>query len=232
MSEIMDLYKEDAGRAIDRLVDGELTDDDTRAILSAMDRDPDGWRRCALAFVESQAIGRDVRGITAESLNSRANVVTPVPLRDVSRKWSWSTGLALAASLLITFGFGLFCGNDVQFWNPPTGVPGKSPLLVNSLPAPTGKASVERWRTMKLNVHDPSSSKPQQIEVPVREMARIDPNWAASDESAISADVIKALEQSGHVVTRERRLWPIELEDGRRVIVPVEQVEVQEAVYQ
>lgn len=40
---------------IDRLVDGELEEAERASLLRSLDREPDGWKRCALAFLESQA---------------------------------------------------------------------------------------------------------------------------------------------------------------------------------
>ena len=40
---------------MDRLVDGEVAEPERRALLSRLERMPDGWRRCALAFLEAQA---------------------------------------------------------------------------------------------------------------------------------------------------------------------------------
>jgi hypothetical protein len=39
---------------LDRLVDGELNDDDRRETLLRLEREPEGWRLCALAFLEAQ----------------------------------------------------------------------------------------------------------------------------------------------------------------------------------
>ena len=41
-------------RLLDRLVDGELADDERRELLLQLEKNPDGWRRCALAFLEAQ----------------------------------------------------------------------------------------------------------------------------------------------------------------------------------
>ena len=40
---------------LDRLADGELPAEDYRALLAALDVEPNGWRRCALALLEAQA---------------------------------------------------------------------------------------------------------------------------------------------------------------------------------
>ena len=42
-------------RQFDLLVDGELDEKDRRELLSRLDHEPDGWRRCALAFLQAQA---------------------------------------------------------------------------------------------------------------------------------------------------------------------------------
>jgi hypothetical protein len=41
-------------QVLDRLVDGELADGERRVLLESLERQPDGWRQCALAFLEAQ----------------------------------------------------------------------------------------------------------------------------------------------------------------------------------
>ena len=45
---------------LDRLVDGRLSDDDYRQLLCQIDADPDGWRHCAMAFLEHQALQKEL----------------------------------------------------------------------------------------------------------------------------------------------------------------------------
>jgi hypothetical protein len=42
---------------LDRLVDGELAEIERREVLQTLERQPDGWRQCALAFLEAQSWG-------------------------------------------------------------------------------------------------------------------------------------------------------------------------------
>ncbi len=50
---------------LDQLVDGELTDAEQRDLLQRLEHSPDGWRRCALAFLEAQAWQREFLRLAA-----------------------------------------------------------------------------------------------------------------------------------------------------------------------
>src|SRR5258708_18156362 len=43
------------GRRFDRLVDGELPNGERRELLLRLETEPEGWRHCALAFLEAQS---------------------------------------------------------------------------------------------------------------------------------------------------------------------------------
>ncbi len=45
----------------DLLADDELNEDERRELLATLDDQPEGWRRCALAFLESQCWKKNVR---------------------------------------------------------------------------------------------------------------------------------------------------------------------------
>lgn len=47
-------------RDLERLVDGQLSHDDYRRVVENLEQDPDGWRRCCLAFLEQQALRADL----------------------------------------------------------------------------------------------------------------------------------------------------------------------------
>ena len=48
----------------------------------------------------------------------------------------------------------------------------------------------------------------------------------AKGQSTLPAVLVNQLEQEGWQVTRERRLLPVDLSDGRRMVVPVEEVDI------
>jgi hypothetical protein len=57
---------------LDRLVDGELDEATRASLLRALEREPDGWKRCALAFLEAQAWGAAVHTSLVASATTRA----------------------------------------------------------------------------------------------------------------------------------------------------------------
>jgi hypothetical protein len=42
----------------------------------------------------------------------------------------------------------------------------------------------------------------------------------------VPADVLQAFQRMGHQVEQQRELVPVEMQDGRRLVVPVDKVEV------
>ncbi len=107
-------------RVMDRLIDGELTDAEERAVIARLNQTPDGWRRCALAMLEArcwQRAARHVQGLfdsgqsSAPTSASRASQSSRcVPWRAGSseqpRSMRWPGILALCAALLLALGVG------------------------------------------------------------------------------------------------------------------------------
>src|SRR4029078_3395485 len=94
----------------DRLVDGELAGGERRQLLESFDKRPEGWRRCALAFLEAQSwreeMGQVARGVATAATVPKATASSVA----MARKSSWSsvaTWLAMAACLFLAFGLGL-----------------------------------------------------------------------------------------------------------------------------
>ena len=64
----------------DRLVDGELDEQARSELIRSLDREPDGWKRCALAFLEAQVWREAALAIPAENASAwRPPVPRPRP---------------------------------------------------------------------------------------------------------------------------------------------------------
>jgi hypothetical protein len=116
MNERMTSEHDDA--RFDRLVDGDLNAEEYRALLASLDDEPGGWRRCALAFLEAQALRQEFNAWRAGTASP------PVPSTANQRPASsftfagWKLYLAMAASFLIVFGLGVFSPRWIGRDNP------------------------------------------------------------------------------------------------------------------
>ena len=235
---------------LDRFVDGELSESERREVLVALDREACdeacGWRRLALAFVESQTLHRDLRSAclqsnphtpsaerTALGVGGRQSADTNAQTHRAPVA-GWLRAAALAACCLFAFGIGR--------WSSPAD---RELAGVEPLPAPTPQTFVgptqndgettlaaadspkaEAQQTLRLVLDDLLGGPPQAVDVPVVSNSQIDPiEWLNSPPS-IPADVQRALRRAGRVVHEQRQLFEVEMSDGRRGIVPVSDVTV------
>ena len=247
---IVDEFREDESRVLDRLADGELSQQDRRELLVALDQEPEGWRRCALAFLEAQSWRWQLTQVAAEPIVAQATVDGRRNTlgSGTNRGRFWGLCLAAAASVLVAFGLGtrfptngeppvaaptdasVTVNSEKANWgaDPPLQADGIEALVAGETPESTDEAS---WETLTLALADDAGNVDpnSQFEVRVR---NVDAENVSLDEllsggqSTLSAALVNQLEQEGWTVTRQRRLLPVDLSDGRRMIVPIEQVDI------
>ncbi len=102
---------------LQRLVDGELSTSERRAMLEKLDQIPAQWRVVGLAFLEDQAFRRESKLFGSVIDERTSEVVVPDlqsvqlnnPIKPSDSKFAWYR-LATAACLLIAVGFGIGYG--------------------------------------------------------------------------------------------------------------------------
>ena len=70
------------------------------------------------------------------------------------------------------------------------------------------------------------------LEIPVSQGPGIDENWLMQQPPVLSDYDRQKLERLGYRVDQRRRLWPIRLDDGRHLVLPVDQVDVHYVGYE
>jgi hypothetical protein len=229
----------------DRLVDGELSREETRSLLRSLDERPDGWRRCALAFLEAQAWSRELRAVQQEAAagpltrcQSEAGLRHAAAASAVGRRWPLY--LAIAASFLLMFGLGVafrgglsWMGEGRQeppmvrrdqrtappnaFANGGESVPPSSPI--ESLrPQPGGH--------VRLVMDRGDGSVSESVELPVVELSPQNA-WLLSGQGlAIPPEVRRDLQRQGRQLQQRRHVVPVRTQDGRQIVIPVQQWEL------
>jgi hypothetical protein len=235
MTPLPDNPTHDDDRRFDLLVDGELGEAERRELLTALEREPGGWRRCALAFLESQcwkqALGPLAQPTAAEQ------PATPVPSRPVAaRRLRLGGDFATLAAMAGCFLVALAVGTQLpQFWNGRPGASGPAPEAVvedrsTGSPkgvSPQGEPGAGNWRTVTLSVPDGPQGDARAIQLPAVERPSIDPAWVQSLPPTVRPELLRSLQQMGYEVRQRRGLLPLEMNDGRQLVVPVDRVEVQ-----
>jgi hypothetical protein len=216
--------------SFDRLVDGELSPEEYRPFVASLDEQPDAWRQCAIAFLEAQALGSelkamrssaDVRTATADKSASRP-LATRVSVRNTA------LFIVIAATMLLAFALGAWTTplfrkstQDQQlvgnFTDQSSGR--------NEMPTQVGVPHAT-WRPVG-NVQLVLEGDPSQTgRVPVYEVESASDEaldeLLASQRPAIGADVMQVLKQHGFNVEHEKQYLPTPLDDGRQMIVPVD----------
>lgn len=232
---------------LDKLVDGELPERERHELLTSFDSHPEAWRRCALAFLEAQCWSKEFDSFaggpdreTAVAPQSKPKQPGRTP-KSRARKLPGrtATALAMAASFLLALWMGWSIQDAVRLSTVP--VPGPSDLAqVSPVPevvdpvAPPEWGPLQRpsspsspWQMVTLSANGPDGQHAGTFELPACEQQRLDSRWPNSLPPALPSDVMESLERLGYRVRQQRELLPIEMQDGRRLIVPVEEVQVE-----
>jgi len=215
---------------LDRLVDGELSSSEYRDLLAALEEVPDGWRRCAMAFLEVQAWSREMPAIPSANSFERP-VSTKAP--SVVNPWRWANHLAIAASLMLTFGLGVLAHRELSEseMNMP-GVEGTHMVRRTELPNANGPnagkspaSEIVPVTNLQLMVSD-GQGQSRPIDIPLYDVNRVGTEFLASDEESLPRPMLDLLQSRGFRVQRYQRYIPVELEDGRQAVVPVDGYQV------
>ncbi|MBI2823085.1 MAG: hypothetical protein HYX69_00175 [Planctomycetia bacterium] len=210
-------------RTLDLLVDGELDEGRRRELLAGFEEQTGAWRRCALAFLEAQSFKREIRDLAQPPGRM---VIEPSPAR---RSW-WRlpyTGLplAMAASFIVAFGLGWIVRHPVAE------MPGVDEAGIAALPTDIaqgisqGGSAPDRWDTVTLVMDDGSGGQKRRFDLPIVETGSADAAWVDRDAAIVPPELADAFSRLGHRVHQQRKFVPVDLEDGRQLVVPVDEIE-------
>lgn len=238
---------------LDRLVDGELPDHEYRRLLASLDDEPGGWRRCALAFVEAQALQRDL-GELAELGQPYCEDARTIPARPSGDRRRWPLLLAMAGSFLLAFTLGMYFSGPWRGSTPP--LADGPPDIAENVPdgelaggvddsAAAVRPEPEQWPTIddRGPAYEEATppSEPEGVMTLVfedadNEMRRVElPYYRYDERQAVRwptegpeppIDLIRALRRTGHDLRQRRQFVPIDLDDGSRVVFPMDEVEI------
>jgi hypothetical protein len=216
----------------DRLVDGELSEEERRDLLAGLDNEPGGWRRCALAFLEAQCWKQTFCGWAGKAEQEQTPAAQPT-VQYKKKPSPWVGRLGTVAAVAASFVAALWIGSAFRDWSGRPGgnavqnVPGVEAVAGNNGPSQTlplrPEPAANPWQVVTVSPSNGPGG--HSINLPAREDDRVDEQWS-NTPSAIPSDVMQALARTGHQVKQQRELVPVSLQDGRQMVMPVDQVDV------
>ncbi|MGA2259605.1 MAG: hypothetical protein ABSG53_33430 [Thermoguttaceae bacterium] len=227
----------------DLLVDGELSEADRRELLLHFEQEPDGWRRCALAFLEAQCWKAELGQIVPPAALEPTRDKPASPPEPNGRRQSWrqylATLLTMAASFLLALVVGM--GLSGNWSGGSLHSPGSSfvEATVNKIPmanpgvtqpssgraVPVGQTA-DDWEMVPLTSDRSSDGQASTFYVPAQRRDALDQNMLEHIPDTIPPELQEAFERSGHRVVQQREIVPVQMKDGRRLVVPVDHIEI------
>lgn len=213
---------DDLNRRIDLLVDGELPESEQRSLLARLDETATGWRRCALAFLESQAWQDELNGNSAIPPSNGPSLNSLALRRFYPNNWA-RTLLAIAATFVAAFVLG---------WQLNT--PSLQSTLANKDSSPhlnkksesTSRDGTRTVPSISFALYDEPSNQRRELRLPVVMAEEADIASLPQLPDMIPAEVIEQLDEHRVPYRHRREYWPFQLPDGGRLIVPVDQLHV------
>ncbi len=214
---------------IDRMVDGELESDQQRQLLLNCEEHPHAWRDLALAYVESQTLKCELKGLATEPAAGPG-----YQRREPRARWQlYTRSFSLAAAVLLSLALGYagglwWRGYRVEYPQTAEGTSSSGEFR-----GPTMNHAVEPSSSLiQLTVADAANNEFRQIDVPVVAAAELGPDWREQVPQAVPSEVVSKMQKLGHDVRQNRRYIPMRLQDGRRVVLPYDEIEVTFTNYQ
>ena len=221
---------------LERLVDGELSPEEYRGLLASLDESPDGWRRCALAFLESQALARELRTFGDEAQSGSRQAVQPATRRRKS-DMAW-LALTAAASFLIAFCIGLSIRLPGYLAEGPerVAVEGTPPTSEQLSPRTRESGRTDDSVSTTASIAQPldnlrliigrNDGQTEEMQLPVYQIDNDVARWFLENSTPVPAEIQQALRSLGYQVRRDRHWAPVSVRGSQQVLVPVDQVEI------
>ncbi len=228
---------------LDCLVDNELNETERRALIASLETRPDGWRSCALAFLEDQSLQADL-GVLIGPPGANASPRNRASRRrrrpGACRASRWASGVTLAASLVAAFALGRWyphtpadkrlpsAGHVAGSETPPSEADETPPdrrETPQAEPTTKQRARPDRDDFLRLVVNNVEAGDTHVVDVPLLDAESVIPRSEWDRQLPVPREIWKYWEEMGLAVTRKRRLAPLQLDDGRRVVFPVDEFE-------
>lgn len=218
-------FPDDLLSRLEKLADGELAGAERAAVLERVQAHPEGWRLCALALLEAQALRSTAASLAREVMPAPK----PAPARPTGResKLRLVTWTARAAMVALAFAAGALSATRFATQNKPepaeNSASGRLAFAQNTAkpkpasPAQTRKGFVHLVSSVSLADRFADLLKPG-------EGGAVEKGVAFNHDAYIPEDIQAFYQNQGYEVKRDRRVFSLVLDDGSTAVLPLDQL--------
>ncbi|MGY8770083.1 MAG: hypothetical protein ACKVH8_16830 [Pirellulales bacterium] len=212
---------------LDQLVDGELDSQAYQALLLRIEQEPEVWQRCAMTFLEAQALEQDfsVARDQLEQPLARDLYIGPSVSDRKSEKTSmlsfnspYALALSLAICCLVAFALGRFSAAPEEH--------STGPIFVQSR-SPGQESVVEDSVPQQLFVHQFDGRTWDRIPVQLHNDKDFDPTSPIDTSFGISEEYVTQLREQGYQLETQTGYVPVSLQNGQQAVIPMQEVVIQ-----
>ncbi len=241
----LDITKPLSDDLIDQIVDGILAPSQLRDAIDCLDRDPDGWKRCALAFLEAQCWRESLRLVgdpKSTSFTAEVTSFTPSNVHPSRIGRPWLARAFAASAVAASFALGWLGHQARSRPLPDVTIAARSresetkPQASSQaeIPAMTARDALGPKHLAAVNPREHVTtvarlrvgSADSTNALPILAGPGINTEWLKNQPPPVSQYGQAVLQQHGYQVDQRRRLISATLADGRRVTVPIDQVQI------
>ena len=197
---------------LDRLVDGELSPKETRDLIQVIEETPEGWKECALAFLEAQVWQQTLQALAASPQRPPVNCRGTTPER-------WRSAILAALTTLAALLLGVLLGSRLEPDSPNRHEAAVVSTSTGRAPHPASRSSAR-----------PNDEGPWQLVVDSPAGRAIVPVYSPTDRRLAQAWQEDsglwwaALREAGAPIDERQRWYGVALENGRQVWLPIREV--------
>lgn len=225
---------------LDRLVDGSLGEEARHRLLLKLDQETNGWKQCALAFLEAQTF-RDAMGPllnlpdqAKQSVTDSHHPLSPDHFSTMAPKPASTyripgTLLGMAASAALAFGAGWWANSPPANTTDPSIAQARNS---SSEPGPTEKTQPAASGTEPQNANPDLNNPSVGSTTVLAQNSEADSSIQEKPEKQKKqlealrhlSDTLRLLEKKGYTANMHNEILSIKTADGRKVELPVQEL--------
>ena len=226
--------------SLQRLIDGELSSDEIRALFEVADQHPSWWRTIACAFTEDKLFAKQFESLTEpvdlkQTQSTKPAKATTRESKPAANRISLVKQLAIAASLAVAGLLGYMFGSDGPITNPGGSAAAPNMIADNNsagTPAVTPVDLQPEYR-MELLTPDGEAIDGEVDLYRYNDLHQLVRRGNANSKvslndflppSGLSTEARQRMNQSGYEINETTNYMSGRLQDGRQFVVPVRSI--------